>query len=386
METIALAQKRHRAQSDRGGLRCRCSNRSAAFTDPDVRALLRDFAFALPKAELHLHIEGTFEPELIFALAERNRIKLPYDSIDALRRAYQFTDLQSFLDLYYAAMTALQTEADFAELADHYLARASAQGVVHVEMFFDPQAHTARGVSFATIIDGLWSAVRRSKERHGITSKLIMCFLRDRSVESALETLVAARPYGDRIVAVGLDSAEVGHPPSKFTEVFARARAEGWKTVAHAGEEGPPGYVWEALDLLGVSRIDHGIRSLEDAALVARLRDERIPLTVCPLSNVKLRVFDHVREHTLGKMLEAGLVATVNSDDPAYFGGYIGENFHAVADALALGADDLVTLARNSFEAAFITNEERRDYLARLDEVVRSARTPDVASSFVPFS
>jgi adenosine deaminase len=328
-----------------------------------------DLAFRLPKAELHLHIEGTFEPEMIFAFAERNGVALPYDSIASLRRAYAFTDLQSFLDLYYAAMNVLRTEADFAELADAYFARAKAQGVVHVEMFFDPQAHTMRGVPFETVIDGLWSAVRTSEARHGITSKLIMCFLRDQSAESALRTLEAARPYGDRIVAVGLDSAEVGNPPEKFTEVFARARAEGWKTVAHAGEEGPPAYVWGALEALRVSRVDHGIRSLEDPALVAHLRDHRIPLTVCPLSNVKLRVFDTLRDHTLGTMLEAGLVATVNSDDPAYFGGYVGENYRETAAALGLADEQLIVLARNSFEAAFVTAEERAGYLARVDAV-----------------
>jgi adenosine deaminase len=324
-------------------------------------------AFALPKAELHLHIEGTLEPELIFALAERNRVTLPYPSVEALRRAYEFTDLQSFLDLYYAAMNVLRTERDFAELAAAYFARAREQGVVHAEIFFDPQAHTARGVAFETVIDGLWSAVRESERRFGISSKLIMCFLRDRTAESAMATLEQALPYGERIVAVGLDSAEVGHPPSKFARVFERALAEGWKTVAHAGEEGPPAYVWEALDLLKVSRVDHGVRSLEDPALVARLRDERIPLTVCPLSNVKLRVFDDLRRHTLGEMLDEELVATVNSDDPAYFGGYVGDNFAAVAEALELAPSALVTLARNSFEASFVDSVTRERYLALLD-------------------
>jgi adenosine deaminase len=321
---------------------------------------------ALPKAELHLHIEGTLEPELIFALAERNRVRLPYASVDELRRAYRFTDLQSFLDLYYAAMAVLRTEADFAELAHAYFDRARAQGVVHAEIFFDPQAHTARGVPFETVIDGLWSAVRESAARYGITSKLIMCFLRDQSAASAMATLDEAVRYGERIVAVGLDSAEVGNPPAKFAEVFARARAEGWLTVAHAGEEGPPAYVWEALDVLKVARIDHGVRSLEDPRLVARLREERIPLTVCPLSNVKLRVVDTLRDHPLGKMLGAGLVATVNSDDPAYFGGYVGENYAEVADALGLSNDALLTLARNSFEAAFLSAQEREAYLALL--------------------
>jgi adenosine deaminase len=325
------------------------------------------FAHALPKAELHCHIEGTFEPDLIFTLAERNRIALPFPTVEALRAAYEFTNLQSFLDLYYAGMSVLRHERDFEELAHEYFGRAAAQGVVHAELFFDPQAHTSRGVPFRTVIDGLWAAVRDSERHYGITSKLIMCFLRDRSAESAMATLEEALPYGERIVAVGLDSAEVGHPPSKFARVFERALAEGWKTVAHAGEEGPPAYVWEALDLLHVSRVDHGVRSLEDPALVARLRDERIPLTVCPLSNVKLRVFGSLREHNLREMLDAGIVATVNSDDPAYFGGYCGENFAAVAKALRLDDAALVTLARNSFEASFITPAERAAFLARVD-------------------
>jgi adenosine deaminase len=327
-------------------------------------------AYALPKAELHLHIEGTFEPELIFAFAERNRVALPFASVEALRGAYEFTDLQSFLDLYYAALNVLRTEADFAELADAYFARARSQGVVHAELFFDPQAHVERGIPFETVIEGLWSAVRESERRHGISSKLIMNFTRDRSAEAAMATLEQALPYGDRIVAVGLDSAEIGHPPAKFERVFARARAQGWKTVAHAGEEGPPSYVWEALDLLHVSRVDHGVRSLEDPQLVARLRDERMPLTVCPLSNVKLRVFDTLRDHTLGRMLDEGLVATVNSDDPAYFGGYAGDNLAAVAEALQLPPGALETLARNSFEASFIEAPVRAAYLAQLDAAV----------------
>jgi len=328
----------------------------------------------LPKAELHVHIEGTLEPELIFTLAERNRVSLPYPSVNALRRAYEFIDLQSFLDLYYAGMNVLRTEQDFTELAEAYFARARDQGVVHAEIFFDPQAHTARGIAFETVIDGLWSAVRVSASRFGITSKLIMCFLRDRSAESAMATLEQALPFGERIVGVGLDSAEVGNPPSKFARVFERALAEGWKTVAHAGEEGPPAYVWEALDVLKVSRVDHGVRSLEDPELVARLRRDRIPLTVCPLSNVKLRVFDDLRRHTLGTMLDEGLVATVNSDDPAYFGGYAGDNFAAVAEALDLGPSALRTLARNSFEASFIDEATRARYLALLD-AAQSERT-----------
>jgi adenosine deaminase len=331
---------------------------------------MRDsFARRLPKAELHLHIEGTFEPELIFALAERNKIALPFNSVESLRAAYEFTDLQSFLNLYYAAMNVLRTEDDFAELTDAYLARAQREGLVHAEIFFDPQAHTARGVPFRTVIDGLWSALARSEARYGITTKLIMCFLRDASLESAVATLEEALPFGDRIVAVGLDSTEIGYPAEKFRDVFARARAAGWRTVAHAGEEGPPSSVWEVLDVLHVSRVDHGVRSMEDPRLVARLRDERIPLTVCPLSNVRLRSVATLSEHPLLRMLDAGLLATVNSDDPAYFGGYVGENYAAVAHALDLTPATLVQLARNSFEAAFITAEERARYLARVDAV-----------------
>ncbi len=330
------------------------------------------FARRLPKAELHLHIEGTFEPELIFEIAERNRIALPFDSIEALRRAYEFTNLQSFLDLYYAAMAVLREERDFAELANAYFARAGEQGVVHAEVFFDPQAHTARGVPFEVVIDGLWSAVRESESRYGITSKLIMCFLRDQSAESAMETLERALPYGERIVAVGLDSAELGHPPSKFRGVFDRARAEGFLAVAHAGEEGPPEYVWEALDLLKVKRIDHGVRSLEDLELVTRLRDERIPLTVCPFSNVKLRVVDTLADHPLPRMLDHQLVATINSDDPAYFGGYVGDNFAGIAEALELDRKSLALLARNSFEGAFLDDSMRRKYLQQLEDAEKA--------------
>ncbi len=329
----------------------------------------RAFAFRLPKAELHLHIEGTFEPDLIFEMAERNEVRLPYDSIVDLRHAYQFTNLQSFLDLYYAAMAVLRTEHDFAELTRAYLARAREQGVVHAEVFFDPQAHMERGIPFEVVIDGLWSALRESETQFGITSQLIMCFLRDQSPESAMATLERSLLFGDRIVAVGLDSAEVGHPPSKFRRVFERARAEGFLTVAHAGEEGPPEYVWEALDLLKVKRIDHGVRSLEDPKLVARLRDEQIPLTVCPFSNVKLRVVDTLADHPLAKMLELGLRATVNSDDPAYFGGYVGDNLAGVARALDLDQDAILTLARNSFEASFINESTRRRYLERVEAV-----------------
>ena len=323
-----------------------------------------EFIAKLPKAELHLHIEGTFEPELIFKMAERNKIKLPYQSVESLRKAYQFKDLQSFLDLYYACMNVLRSEEDFAELANAYFEKASKQNVVHAEIFFDPQAHTERGVPFRTVIDGLWAAVKDSKKNFGITSKMIMCFLRDLSAESAMETLDQAIPFGERIVAVGLDSAERGNPPSKFAAVFAKARAAGFEATAHAGEEGPAEYVWEALNILKVKRIDHGVRSLEDPKLVQHLVESAIPLTVCPLSNIKLRVFDHMKDHNVKEMLDAGLKATINSDDPAYFGGYLGENFKSISEALDLKQGDLKTLALNSINASFLSASERLEYLA----------------------
>lgn len=325
----------------------------------------------IPKAELHLHVEGTLEPELAFALAERNGIELPFADEAALREAYAFADLQSFLDLYYRLMAVLRKERDFEELAEAYLRRAAADGVRHAEIFFDPQAHTARGVPFATVVDGLHAALARSRERHGVSTGLIMCFLRDEPVESALATLRAAEPHLDKLVAVGLDSAEFGHPPAGFAAVFDWARALGLHCVAHAGEEGPASYVREALDVLKVERIDHGIRSLEDPELVERLRAERIPLTVCPFSNVRLRVVDHLGFHPLRRMLEAGLMVTVNSDDPAYFGGYVQENLEASAAALELTDDQVLTLARNSFEAAFLDEETRAGYLAELDGSTR---------------
>jgi adenosine deaminase len=324
----------------------------------------------LPKAELHCHIEGTLEPEMIFALAERNGVKLAFPSVEALHDAYKFTDLQSFLNLYYQGMSVLKTTQDYYDLTAAYLKRARAQGVRHAELFFDPQAHLDRGIAFETVIDGLWSALRDGERTLGITSHLIMCFLRDLSAESAMATLEAALPHRERIIAVGLDSAEVGNPPSKFTAVFDRARAEGFLTVAHAGEEGPPDYIVQALDLLKVSRVDHGVRCMEDPALIARLVRGRVPLTVCPLSNVRLRVVDKLSDHPLRRMLEAGLVATCNSDDPAYFGGYVGDNFRETAAALSLTDEELVKLARNSFEASFIDDAARGRYLADIDSFV----------------
>ena len=321
----------------------------------------------LPKAELHLHIEGTFEPELIFTIAARNGIDPGYPSVEALHEAYQFTDLQSFLNVYYAGMHVLRTERDYYDLTTAYFERAAAEGVRHAEIFFDPQAHTDRGVAFGVVVEGITKACEAARAKLGVTSHLIMCFLRDLSAQSAMATLDAAVPYRDRIIAVGLDSAELGNPPSKFTAVFDRARAEGFLTVAHAGEEGPPEYVWDALDLLHVSRVDHGVRSLEDPQLVERLRRQRIPLTVCPLSNVKLHVVTDLAHHPLKKMLDAGLVATVNSDDPAYFGGYVAENFTGVAAALSLTDDELIILAKNSFEASFIDDVTKRAFINEID-------------------
>jgi adenosine deaminase len=324
----------------------------------------------LPKAELHVHIEGTFEPELIFEIAERNGVRLDYPNVDALKAAYRFTDLEAFLRVYYRGMAVLLRERDFYDLAIAYLRRAKAQGVRHAEIFFDPQAHTDRGIAFQTVIDGIWAALQDGLRELGITSHLIMCFLRDLSAQSAMRTLQAALPYRDRIIAVGLDSAEAGNPPSKFQTVFDRARAEGFLAVCHAGEEGPPEYVWEALDLLKVSRIDHGVRSMEDPDLVDRLRRQRMPLTVCPLSNLRLHVVPALTAHPLKRMLEAGLVATCNSDDPPYFGGYVADNFSRIAEALALSDDQLIALARNSFEASFIDDATRHLYLDELKAAV----------------
>lgn len=328
---------------------------------------MKSFIAALPKAELHVHIEGTLEPEMMFDLARRNDVALPYGSIEELRGAYRFENLQSFLDLYYQGMAVLLRDEDFYDLAMAYLRRARAQNVRHAEIFFDPQAHTRRGVSFATVIAGLHRAQRDAAAQFGIRSKLILCFLRDLAPADAAATLDEALAYRDRIAGVGLDSAERGNPPGKFAEVFARARGEGLFPVAHAGEEGPAAYVREAIEALGAVRIDHGIRALEDDALVARLARERIPLTVCPLSNVRLRVVPDMAAHPLKVMLERGLLVTVNSDDPAYFGGYVNENFFAAQEALGLTRDDLARLARNSFEASWLEPEEKRAHIAAVE-------------------
>jgi len=321
----------------------------------------------LPKCELHIHIEGSLEPELMLALARRNGIQLRYPSVEALRQAYRFRNLQDFLDIYYQGMAVLVTEQDFYDLASAYLERAHADGVRHVEMFFDPQGHTSRGVAFATVVDGLSRAIADARSQLGIGAGLIMCFLRHLDEADAERTLDAALACKDRIVGVGLDSSETGNPPSKFARVFRRAREAGFFLTAHAGEEGPAGYVWEALDDLGVARIDHGNRSLDDPALVARLARERTPLTVCPLSNLRLRVVDDLAHHPLRRMLDKGLVASVNSDDPAYFGGYINQNYLAVSEALGLGRDEIVAIVRNGIEASLMPAAEKAALLAEVD-------------------
>ncbi|MDR7093694.1 adenosine deaminase [Hydrogenophaga laconesensis] len=327
-------------------------------------------AAAIPKAELHIHIEGSLEPELIFALAQRNGLSLPYPSVEALRDAYAFTNLQSFLDIYYAGASVLLHEADFHDMAWAYFLRAKADNVVHTEIFFDPQTHTARGVPMATVIQGLSSACERARAELGVSAALILCFLRHLSEDDAFATLEAALPYRQHFIGVGLDSSEVGHPPSKFSRVFARCRELGFHVVAHAGEEGPPAYIREAIDDLKTERIDHGVRSLEDPALVAELARRRIPLTVCPLSNLKLCVVDDLRQHPMKRLLDAGLCATVNSDDPAYFGGYMNANFVQTVEALDLSRDDVITLARNSFEASFVSATRRAELMALLDDAV----------------
>ena len=326
----------------------------------------------MPKAELHIHIEGSLEPELIFRLAQRNGVALPYASVAALRKAYAFSNLQSFLDIYYAGASVLHKEQDFFDMAWAYLLRAQADNIVHTEMFFDPQTHTARGVAMETVINGLYRACEQARTQLGVHAALIMCFLRHLSEQEAFETLEQALPHRGKFIGVGLDSSELGHPPEKFTKVFARCRELGLHLVAHAGEEGPPAYVWTALDVLKVERIDHGVQSLKDPALVARLLRDRIPLTVCPLSNLKLCVFPKLEDHNLGTMLEAGLVATVNSDDPAYFGGYMNDNFLQTFAATGLTGEQAYRLAANSFEASFIEAAQKRRYSDLLDATFAS--------------
>ena len=330
---------------------------------PDLNA----FIAGLPKAELHLHLEGSFEPELMFAIAQRNKVAIPFKNVAEVKAAYAFSNLQDFLDIYYAGAQVLLHEQDFYDMTLAYLARVAADGVRHVEVFFDPQTHTDRGVPFDTVMKGIAGALDEGKARFGITSKLILCFLRHLSEDAALATFIEAAPWLDRIAGVGLDSSEVGHPPAKFTRVYAAAREAGLKLVAHAGEEGPPPYVWEALDLLHVDRIDHGNNSLQDPKLVARLVAEQMTLTVCPLSNLKLCVVKDLKDHPLRRMLQLGLRATVNSDDPAYFGGYVNDNFRAVTAALDLTKDELVTLAKNSFLGSFLEEDEKAAHLAAID-------------------
>lgn len=325
---------------------------------------------ALPKAELHVHIEGTFEPELMFAIAQRNQIEIPYQSVEEVRQAYNFHNLQSFLDIYYAGANVLIHEQDFYDLAWAYFEKCAEDHVVHTEMFFDPQTHTDRGIAFKTVIDGLQRACDDAKSKLGISSHLIMCFLRHLSEEAAFETLQQALPFKDQIIGVGLDSSEVGHPPSKFERVFAKAREAGFLIVAHAGEEGPAEYVWEALDLLKVNRIDHGVRSEEDPVLMQRLIAEKMPLTVCPLSNLKLCVVNDMADHNIRRLLQQGVHVTVNSDDPSYFGGYMNANFIAIADALDLSDAELKQLAQNSFEASFISDADKQMWIEKIQLMV----------------
>ena len=330
------------------------------------------FVRALPKAELHLHIEGTLEPEMMFDLAARNGIDLPFANVEEVRAAYEFSDLQSFLDIYYQGAAVLVTERDFFDLMFAYLARAAADGVRRAEIFFDPQTHTERGISFPVFMDGFTRAIEVAHNEWGISAALIMCFLRHLPGEAAVETWSEAEPYANLMIGVGLDSSEVGNPPEWFAEAYQLARDAGLHAVAHAGEEGPPAYIIGALDSLGSERIDHGVRSAEDPVLVERLVAEQIPLTMCPLSNVKLRVFDRLEDHNLKDLLDRGVRVTINSDDPAYFGGYVLDNYVAIAEALDLGRDDLITLARNSIEATFLSVDEKDALLADLDAVASS--------------
>ena len=327
----------------------------------------------LPKAELHLHIEGSLEPELMFELARRNKVSIPFDNVEAVRAAYDFSNLQDFLDIYYAGANVLLTEQDFHDLAYAYFQRAAADTVRHAEIFFDPQTHTDRGIPFQVVADGLLSGMKAAEAELGVTSQLILCFLRHLDEDAAFATLRKAEPWLDRIRGVGLDSSEVGHPPSKFQRVFAAAGSMGLKRVAHAGEEGPPEYVREALDLLKIDRMDHGNRSMEDEALIRRLADSRMTLTVCPLSNLKLCVVHDLKDHPVPEMLRRGLHVTLNSDDPAYFGGYVNENYRRLADAVGLTRDQVTQLARNSFEGSFLTSAEKAAFIDEVDAYAAAA-------------
>lgn len=329
---------------------------------------LEQFISLIPKAELHLHIEGTFEPELMFAIAQRNKINIRYRSIDEVKKAYRFHNLQSFLDIYYEGAGVLITEQDFYDLTWAYLQKIHAENVFHTEIFFDPQTHTERGVAFATVIKGIQRALEDGNNKLGITTRLIMCFLRHLDEASAMQTLRQALDYKQLIIGVGLDSSEVGNPPSKFERVFSKARQEGFLTVAHAGEEGPAEYIWEALQLLKVQRIDHGNRSINDEKLVKELTEKQIPLTLCPLSNLELKVINKMEDHPVKKMMDKGMLVTINSDDPAYFGGYLTANYTATARALELSKEDITALARNSFMASFLGDEEKRKWIGKIDQ------------------
>lgn len=332
---------------------------------------MKDFIQALPKAELHLHIEGSFEPELMFEIAQRNNISIPFNSVEEVKSAYNFNNLQEFLDIYYAGANVLIEEVDFYDLTWAYLTKVASENVKHIEIFFDPQTHTDRGVPFSKVINGIYSALQKGETEYGISFKLIMSFLRHLSEESAFKTLEEAMPYRAWIEGVGLDSSELGNPPSKFERVFAEARKRGFKCVAHAGEEGPAEYIWEALDLLKVVRIDHGNRCLDDSELVSRLVDEQMPLTLCPLSNLELKVVDDLKNHPVKKMMDKNLMVTIHSDDPAYFGGYMNANYFAVAEALDLSENDMAQLAKNSFLASWLPEEEKQKYVEIIDLLIR---------------
>ncbi len=364
------------------GIACRNSHRhnilislSLFVNQGELVGNMIDFLRKLPKAELHIHIEGSLEPELMFEMARRNGIKLSYANVAEVKAAYQFNSLQSFLDIYYNAASVLQSEQDFYDLTWAYLQRCQEQNVIHTEIFFDPQTHTERGVAFENVVSGITRAMLEGGDKLNISSLLIMCFLRHLSAESAMSTLEQAIPFKSSIVGVGLDSSELGHPPEKFQAVFNRARDEGFLSVAHAGEEGPPDYIWQALNLLGVKRIDHGVRCIEDPKLMERLIHEKIPLTVCPLSNLKLCVFEHMEDHNILNLLEKGIKVTVNSDDPAYFGGYLNENFIALHRSLGMDRQQAYKLARNSFEASFLTQNEKQVFIDRLDKYMQGGKT-----------
>lgn len=328
-----------------------------------------DFIQKLPKAELHLHIEGSLEPELMFELAKRNKIEIPYKTVQEVKDAYNFTNLQSFLDIYYAGAEVLITQKDFYDLTWAYVLRCKKNNIVHTEIFFDPQTHTKRGIAFKTVISGIKQALEDAKKEFGITSHIIMCFLRHLSQEEAFETLNQALPFKDDIKAIGLDSSEIGHPPSKFKEVFSKAKEEGFLLVAHAGEEADVSYIYEALDLLHISRIDHGIQSINSKELMQRLKEEKIPLTICPNSNIELKVFENYEQHKIKELLEFGLVVTVNSDDPAYFKGYLNQNFVNIIKALDLKKEHLLKLIKNSFEASFVSDDLKQKYISEVEKV-----------------